>query len=63
MSRIDYLRKEIEKAEGVLAESQDNYQKNPDDYSAKLLLMSTENYLSDLLRELDQELHAKRDQE
>lgn len=56
MSRVDQLRKEIEKAEAVLVESRENYEKNPENYSARLLLMSTENYLTDLLRELDLEL-------
>lgn len=56
MNRVDQLRKEIEKAESVLAESQENYKNNPENYSARLLLMSTENYLSDLIRELDIEL-------
>ena len=56
MSRVDELKKEVEKAEAVLAESRANYEKNPENYSARLLLMSTENYLADLLRELDLEL-------
>jgi hypothetical protein len=53
MSEIDSLKELIEKTEVILAESRENYEKNPDQYSAKLLLMSTENYLADLLKQLD----------
>jgi hypothetical protein len=53
MSEIDSLKEQIEKTEVILAESRDNYEKNPDQYSARLLLMSTENYLADLLKQLD----------
>jgi hypothetical protein len=53
MSEIDSLKEQIEKTEVVLAESRENYEKNSDQYSAKLLLMSTENYLADLLQQLD----------
>ena len=53
MTKIESLKKQIEKTKVILAESQDNYQKNPESYSAQLLLLSTENYLGDLLRELE----------
>lgn len=53
MNNIDSLKEQIEKTKGILKESQDNFAKNPDSYSAQLLLMSTENYLADLLKELD----------
>ena len=53
MNHVDSLKEQIEKTKGILKESQDNFAKNPDSYSAQLLLMSTENYLVDLLKELD----------
>ena len=53
MNHIDSLKEQIEKTKGILKESQDNFTKNPESYSAQLLLMSTENYLADLLKELD----------
>lgn len=53
MSEIDSLREQIEKTKIVLAESEENLKKNPNDYSAKLLLMSTENYLVDLLTKIE----------
>ena len=53
MKNIESLKEQIEKTKVILAESQENYSKNPDSYSAQLLLMSTENYLADLLKELD----------
>lgn len=53
MSGIDSLKEQIEKTEVILAESRENYEKNPDQYSARLLLMSTENYFADLLKQLD----------
>jgi hypothetical protein len=53
MSEIDSLKEQIEKTEIILAESRENYKKNPDQYSAKLLLMSAENYLTDLFEQLD----------
>ncbi len=59
MNKIEQLKDEIEKTEKILAESQENYKKNPDEYSAKLLLLSTENYLTDLLRQLDIEEYQK----
>jgi len=53
MDTIDAIKEEIRRTETILVESRDNYRKNPDQYSAKLLLLSTENYLADLLRKLD----------
>jgi chromosome condensin MukBEF complex kleisin-like MukF subunit len=53
MDHIDTIKKRIEETEVVLRESQENFKENPESYSARLLLMSTENYLADLLRELD----------
>jgi hypothetical protein len=53
MNQVETLLEQIEKTKVILTESQENYKKNPDSYGAKLLLMSTEAYLSDLLRELD----------
>jgi hypothetical protein len=53
MSEIDSLKLQIKKAEAILAESRENYEKNPDEFSAKLLLMSMENHLADLLKQLD----------
>ena len=53
MKEIDSLREQIEKTKIVLAESEENFKKNPNDYSAKLLLMSTENYLVDLIAKFE----------
>jgi len=53
MNNLDSLKEQIEKTKGILEESQENFAKNPDSYSAQLLLMSTENYLTDLLKEFD----------
>lgn len=53
MSEIDDLKEQIEKTEIILTESRENFKKNPESYSARLLLMSTENYLADLLKQLD----------
>lgn len=53
MSEIDSLREQIEKTKIVLAESEQNFQRNPNDYSARLLLISTENYLADLLTKIE----------
>jgi hypothetical protein len=47
------LKEQIKKTEIILAESRENLAKNPDSYSARLLQMSTENYLADLLKQLD----------
>lgn len=53
MKQIEAVKEEIEKTKVILAESRENYRQNPDNYSAQLLLLSTENHLSDLLRKLD----------
>lgn len=53
MDQLDSLKQEIAKAEVILAESQENFEKKPDDYSARLLLMSMENHMADLLKRLD----------
>lgn len=53
MNQIDSLKEQIEKTMIILAESRENYEKNPKEYSAQLLLLSTENHLADLLKELD----------
>jgi hypothetical protein len=53
MISIDLLKEQIKKTEIILAESRENLAKNPDSYSARLLQMSTENYLADLLKQLD----------
>ncbi len=53
MDEIAEVKAKIKEAEGVLAESIENLQKNPDDYSAKLIVVSMENHLSDLLKKLD----------
>lgn len=53
MNTIDSLGEQIRQAEKVLAESREYFEKNPESYSAKLLLVSTGNYLADLLRQLD----------
>ena len=53
MDQIETLMDQIEKTKVILAESQENYEKNPESYSARLLLMSTEGYLTDLLKELE----------
>ncbi len=53
MDTIESLKEQIQKTEKILAESLENLKKNPDDYSAKLLVLSTENYLADLMRKLD----------
>ena len=54
---IASLKQQIEKAEIILAESRENFNKNPDAYSAKLLLISIENHLTDLLKQLEIEKH------
>lgn len=53
MDEIDKIREEIAKTEEILAESMKNLEKHPDEYSAQLLAMSTENHLNDLLKKLD----------
>ena len=54
MSRIDELKEQIEKTKVILAESKENFEKNPGEYSAQLLLMSTENHLVDLLKKQEE---------
>jgi hypothetical protein len=46
MSDIDAIKEQIEKTETILAESRENFEKNPGEYSAQLLLMSTENQMA-----------------
>lgn len=53
MSDVEKIKAEIEKTEKILAESIEYLKEKPDDYSAKLIVMSTENYLSDLMKKLD----------
>jgi len=53
MSELAELKEKTREAEKVLAESLENLKKNPDDYSAKLIVMSMENHLCDLLKQLD----------
>ena len=53
MNECDSLKEQIRKTEAVLTEARDNFTQNPEDYSAKLLLMSIENHLADLLKKLD----------
>ena len=53
MNQIDSLREQIEKTMVILAESRENYEKYPGEYSARLLLLSTEYHLADLLKQLD----------
>ena len=59
MSKIESLREEIQKTEVVLAESRENFENNPDSYSARLLLMSIDNHLTDLLKQLERLTHQK----
>ena len=60
MDQINSLKQQIEKAEIVLAESRDNFEKHPGEYSARLLLMSMENHLADLLKQLDAEKNLQK---
>jgi hypothetical protein len=53
MKELEQLDQEIKKTKEILEESRLNYEKNPEDYSARLLLLSTENHLMDLLRRRD----------
>jgi len=53
MDDIEKLKEEIEKTNRILEESQLHLEQNPDDYSAKLLVLSTGNHLADLLKRLD----------
>ena len=55
MSEIESLHEQIEKTKVVLAESRENFEKNPENSSARLLLMSIENHLADLLKQLETE--------
>lgn len=56
MDSLEKLKEDIDKAHVIVLESKENYDKNPDDYSAQLLLLSMENHLADLLKKLDTEL-------
>lgn len=53
MSDVEKIKEEIAKTEKVLAESIEYLKDKPDDYSAKLIVMSTENHLNDLMKKLD----------
>jgi hypothetical protein len=53
VSRKDKILEQIEKTKIILVESKENLEKNPEEYSAQLLVLSTENYLVDLLKELE----------
>ncbi len=53
MSEIDRIKKELEEADKILVESRKNLEENPNEYSAKLLVMSTENHIADLIKKLD----------
>ncbi len=53
MSDIDKIKEEIAKTEKILQEAIEYLNEKPDDYSAKLIVMSTENYLNDLMKKLD----------
>lgn len=58
--KIHSLKEQIIKTEIILAESQENLLNNQGSYSARLLLLSTENHLEDLLRQLyDEEAKLK----
>lgn len=59
MSKIESLREEIQKTEVVLAESRENFENNPDSYSARLLLLSIDNHLADLFKQLERLTHQK----
>jgi len=60
MAELDALKDQIEKAEKVLAEAKQNYAAHPGEYSARLLLMSIENHLGDLLRQLEKAIQEKK---
>ncbi len=53
MTELEVLKEQIEKTNVILSESQKYFEENPNDYSARLLLMSTENHLTDLLKQLE----------
>lgn len=55
MSKVESIKEQIEKVQVILEESLENLKKNPDDYSAKLLVLSTENHLMDLYKKMDAE--------
>jgi len=55
MSKIEALKEQIEKTKVILEDSRENLEKNPNDYSAQLLMLSTENYLGDLIKQLHEE--------
>ncbi len=52
-SEIEAIQEQIRKTEVIVTESRVNLKENPDSYSAKLLLMSVETHLGDLLKKLD----------
>lgn len=53
MSKKESIKEQIKKAEKILTESRHNLDNNPEDYSAKLLVVSMENHLSDLYKQLE----------
>ncbi|WP_176761113.1 hypothetical protein [Desulforhopalus singaporensis] len=53
MGQSESISEQIEKAEKVREEAKQNFAQNPDDFSARLLLVSIENHLADLYRQLD----------
>ncbi len=53
MSEIEAIKEQIRKTEKIVTESRENLKENPDSYSAKLLLLSVETHLGDLLKKLD----------
>jgi len=53
VSPIKSIQEQISKAEVILQESRENFAKDPENYSARLLLMSVENHIADLLQQLD----------
>ena len=62
--KIDSIREQINKTEIILAESRENLLNNQGSYSARLLLISTENHLEDLIRQLhDEEAKLKEAEE
>jgi hypothetical protein len=61
VNESDSLKAQIKETEAILAESRENYEKNPGNYSAKLLLMSIENHMADLLKKLDSLQNRKKE--
>jgi len=53
--KINSIREQINKTEIILAESRENLLNTHGSYSARLLLISTENHLEDLIRQLHDE--------